>query len=73
MNVEYYDSLWEIDHCYPLSKTDLCNGRELYKSTNWTNLGPMFCSENISKKAKFDHRLFLMQEMKTNYFLKLND
>ena len=42
------------------------------KSTNWINLKPMYCSENISKGDKIDHRLYLMQEVKANYFMKLN-
>ena len=42
------------------------------KSTNWINLRPMYCSKNISKGDKNDHRLHLMQEVKAKYFLNLN-
>ena len=34
---------------------------------------PMYCSENISKGDKLDHRLYLMQEIKAYEFIKLNE
>ena len=43
------------------------------KCFNWVNLRPMFSTENNSKKAKIDMRLYLLQEIKGNYFMKLND
>ena len=64
MNVENYGSAWKIDPCYPPSKTDLSNEREMYKSTHWTSSRPLYCGENISRKAKNDNRLSLMQEVK---------
>ena len=45
----------------------------MYKSTNWINLRPMYCGEINSKKAKIDHRINLVQEIKANHFKKLND
>ena len=53
-------------------KTNLFHKNGMNKSTNWINLRPMYCSENISKGDKIGHRLYLMQEVRTNYFLKLN-
>ena len=41
----------------------------MYKSTNWNILRPIYSNEKISKGDKIDHRLYLMQEMKTNCFL----
>ena len=32
----------------------------------------MYSSEKNSKKAKIDHRLYLLQEIKANYFIELN-
>ena len=73
MTEENYGEIWCLDHCYPLSKTNLYDKKnEMSKSTNWINLRPMYCSENSSKVDKIDHRLHLMQEVKANYFLKLN-
>ena len=68
MTLENYGFLGELDHCYPLSKTNLSNENDMYKSTDWSNLRPMYCSEIISTKPKLDHRLYLMQEIKANYF-----
>ena len=72
MTEENYGKIWCLDHCFPLSKTNLSDQNEVNKSTNWINLRPMYCSENISKGNKIDHRLYLMQEIKANYFTKLN-
>ena len=33
----------------------------------------MCVKENNSKRAKIDHRLYLMQEIEANYFNNLND
>ena len=70
---EIYGSVRTIDHCYPLSKINLSNENETKKSTYWINLRPMYCSENSSKGSRIDPRLYLMQEVKAKYFLKLND
>ena len=73
MSEENYGSMWTIDHCYPLSKTNLSDKNEMNKSTNWINLRPMYCSENISKGDTINHRLYLMQEIKAYQFLRLNE
>ena len=63
---------YTIDNCYPLSKTNLSNENETNKSTYWTNLRTMYCSENSPKGSKIDHRLYLWQEVKAKYFFNLN-
>ena len=73
MTAENYGEIWCLDHCYPLSKTNLFDKNEMNKSSNWINLGPMYCSENISKSDKIDYRLYLLQVVKAKYFLKLNN
>ena len=73
MTLENYGKIWCLDHCYPLSKTNLSNERDMYKSTNWINIRPMYFSENSSKGDKIDNRLYLLQEIKAKYFLKLNE
>ena len=70
---ENYGKMWCLDHCYPLSKTNLSDNNEVNKSTNWINLRPMYCSKNISKGDKIDHRLYLIQEIKAYQFINLND
>ena len=73
MTIENYGKIWWLDDCYPLSKTNLSDKNEMSKSTNWISLRPMYCSENISKGDKIDHRLYLMQEIKEYQFLRLNE
>ena len=68
-----YGSVWTLDHCYPLSKTNLSNVNEMNKSTCWINLSPMYLSENRSKGSKIDIHLYLLPEMKAKYFINLND
>ena len=72
MTEEDYDKVWCLGHCYSLSKTNLSDKNEMNKSTNWINLRPMCCVENLSKGDKIDHRLYSMQEIKTYQFIKLN-
>ena len=73
MTEENYGEILCLDHCHPLSKTNLSDKSEMNKSTNWINLRPMYCSENTSKGDKIDHRLYLMQEIKIYQFIKLNE
>ena len=72
MNIENYGKVWCLDHCYPLSKINLSNENELYKSTNWVNIRPMYIRDKIIKIGKIDNRLYLMQEVKAKYFINLN-
>ena len=72
MMIENYGKVWCLDHCLPLSKINLSNENELYKSTNWVNLRPMYMKDNLFKGDKIDMRLYLLQEMRGNYFMKLN-
>ena len=41
MTLDTYGKIWCLDHCYPISKTNLSDENDLYKSTNWTNLRRM--------------------------------
>ena len=70
MSLENYGKIWCLDHCYPLSKI---KENELNKYTNWINIRPMYKKDNISKGSKIDNRLYLMQEIKAKYFMKLNN
>ena len=72
MTLENYGKIWCLDHCLPLSKINLSNENDLYKSTNWVNLRPMYMNENLIKGDKIDYHLYL-QEVKAKYFLKSNN
>ena len=41
---------WHMDHIYPCSKFDLTKDEEQRKCFHYTNLQPLWASENISKK-----------------------
>ena len=73
MTEENYGSLWTLDHCYPLSKTNLSDKNELNKSTYWINIRPIYSTENNLKVSKIDHRLYLLQQIKAKYFMKINE
>ena len=73
MNLENYGSLWNIDHTLPCSSFNLLEFQQMEKCFNWINLRPMYASENISKGNKIDERYYLLQEVKANYFQKLNE
>ena len=68
MNVEYYGSVGNINHCYSLTKIDLSNELDRFESTNWINLRLMYSNENFSKKTKIDYRYYLRQEVKAKLF-----
>ena len=70
---ENYGKIWSLDHCLPLSKINLSNENELNKYTNWVNIRPMYIKDNIIKSDKSIHHLYLLQEVKAKYFLKLNN
>ena len=73
MTEENYGKVWCLDHCYPLAKCNLDDKNDLCRYTDWINLRPLYIKENIIKGDKIDMRLYLLQEIKSKYFLKLNN
>ena len=71
MSLENYGSIWAIDHCYSLSKTNLSKEKDIFIYTTWNKSRPTFINESCSKAAKINHRLYLMQANKAKYFEKL--
>ena len=72
MTIENYGRNWFLDHCYPLSKAIPSNENDMFKSTNWINLRPMCIKDNNIKGNKIDYHLYLLQEVKAKFFIKLN-
>ena len=71
MKLENYGKVWHIDHCLPISSFNLFNQDEIIKCFNWKNLRPMYSKDNIQKVDKVNIRLYLLQEIKAYYFLKV--
>ena len=73
MTIENYGLLWQIDHCLPIASFNLLDEIDMKKCFNWINLRPMYSTENNSKNVKVDLYLHLLQQIKANYFMKLNN
>ena len=73
MTLENYGSVWQIDHCLAVASFDLLDENDIRKCFNWVNLRPMYVKDNIVKGDKTDMRLYLLQEIKSNYFKKINE
>ena len=72
MTLENYGSIWQIDHCLAVASFNLLHENDMKNSFIWVNLRPMYVKDNVIKGDKIDMRLYLMQELKAKYFLKLN-
>ena len=57
MTIENYGSVWQIDHCSPITSFNLLDENGMKKCFNWINLRPMYSNKNISKGSKIDNRL----------------
>ena len=73
MTVENYGKIWSLDHCLAVASFKLLDENDLRKCFNWINLRPMYIKANTIKGDKIDIRLYLLQEIKSNYFKKLNE
>ena len=73
MAEEKCGSVWQIDHCLPIASFNLLDETNTKKCFDWVNLKPMYSNEKNSKKAKIFYHLYLLQQIKANCFMKLND
>ena len=73
MTIETYGSVWQIDHCLAIASFNLLDENDLKKCFNWINLRPMYVKDNIIKCGKIQYYLYLLQEVRAKYFLKLNN
>ena len=73
MTIENYGSTWQIDHCISIASCNLSDENDMKKCFNWVNLRPIYSIENNLKGSKNDNRLYLLQQIKAKYFLKINN
>ena len=72
MTLENCGKIWCLDHCLAVASFNLSDEKEMKKCFNWINLRPMYVKDNIVNGDKIDMRLYLVQEIKGKYFMKIN-
>ena len=72
MTLEKYGKFLSLEHCLPIASFNLIDENDMKKCFNWVNLRPMYVKDNTIEVDKIDMRLYLLQEMKGNYFIKSN-
>ena len=73
MTLENYGKIMCLDPCLAVASFNLLDGNEMRKCFNWVNLRPMYVKVNIFKEDRIDMRLYLLQEVKAKYFMRLNE
>lgn len=71
MKLENHGLIWHIDHVIPCAKFDLKNIEEQKKCFHWSNMQPMYSSENLSKKDKICLDDINKHEIKLNSYIQL--
>ena len=67
-----YGEIWCLYHCLAVTSFNLLDEKEMKKCFSWINLRPMYVKDKFIKVDKIDVRLYLLQEIKANYFMKIN-
>lgn len=57
MTWENYGGVWHIDHVRPLRSFDLSQPEQQKQAFHYTNLQPLFATENLRKGAKVNMTL----------------
>jgi hypothetical protein len=70
MTMQNYGSVWRLDHVLPISSFNLLDGEELVKAMDWKNIRPLLLVTSMQKADKIDPWLYLMQEVKADYFCR---
>ena len=73
MTLKNYGSVWQINHCLAIATFNFLDEKEMKKCFNWIKFRPMYVKNKIFEGDKIDMRLYLLQETKAKYFMKLND
>ena len=73
MALENYGKISCLDHCLAVASFNLLYANVMKRCFNWINLRLMYVKDTIIKGDKMDFHLYLLQEVKAKYFMKLND
>ena len=72
MNLEFYGKNCCLDHCLAVASFNLLDENDKKDCFNWVNSRPIYVKDNIIESDKIDMRLYLLQEIRKKYFMKLN-
>ena len=68
MNWDNLGKLWQIDHILPINQFDFTINIDIKICFHWTNLQPLYTTENISKSDKiYFHHYFNILKQILNY------
>ena len=73
MNFDNHGTLWHVDHVIPCAKFDLLSNEDVNKCFNWTNLQPLECKKNLSKREFLTQSELDNHKIKLNTFIKINE
>ena len=73
MTLENYGKILCLYHCLAVATFNLLDEMEKKMCFIWIILRPMYLKKNINKGDEIDYHLYLLQEVKAKYFIKLND
>ena len=73
MTLEIYGKIWCLDHCLAVASFSLLDGNDMKNCFLWIKLRPIYVKDNIFKGDEIDYHLYLLQEIKGKYFLKLKE
>ena len=54
MSLDKYGSVWQIDHCLPITSFRLLDENDMKKCFIWINLRPLSSKENNSNNDEID-------------------
>lgn len=73
MSWENSGEYWHLDHVIPCAAFNLNEEEEIYKCYNWSNIRPLYKSENMSKGAKLINTIINHHKEIINQFVETYD
>ena len=71
MNDDEFKKLYDVDYVRPISSFNLSIKENQFEAFGWQNTQPLLKSKNLSKGAKRNLLLEVLQELKATVFFKL--